>query len=59
MTHTHALARLLEHGPLTMAELRAITGWPYNAIRSALARLIEYRRVFFTGRRHGNRYALA
>lgn len=45
MTHTYALVRLLEHGPLTMAELIEITRWSWNAVRSALGRLIEAGRV--------------
>jgi predicted ArsR family transcriptional regulator len=41
MTRTYATRRLLEHGPLTMAEFLEITGWTWNAARSVLARLME------------------
>jgi transcription initiation factor IIE alpha subunit len=41
MTHTHAIKRLLEHGELTWSELMEITGWSFNSLRSAIARLME------------------
>lgn len=43
MTRIYALERLLEHGPLRMAELIAITRWPRYTLTGSLARL----------RRHG------
>lgn len=36
MTRTYALKRLLEHGPLTRAEITAITGWPAKTVKAAL-----------------------
>ncbi len=41
MTKTHALQMLLRLGPLTYAELLAVTGWSHPALKSALARTIE------------------
>ena len=46
MTHTYAARRLLEHGPLTMAEFMEITGWSWNSARSALNRLMERGEVY-------------
>ena len=39
MTRIYALERLLEHGPLTLAELVAITGWPRYTLTGTLRRL--------------------
>jgi hypothetical protein len=39
MTRTYAARRLLEHGPLTMAQFVAITGWPYRSAQCALVNL--------------------
>lgn len=36
MTRRHALRQLLAHGPLTLAEIRDITGWPQQVVRRAL-----------------------
>ena len=41
MTHTYALKRLLEHGPLTFAEIVDISGWAFSSVDSALRRLIN------------------
>lgn len=41
MTRTYALKRLLEHGPLNMKELMAITGWKNNQIHHAIECLIQ------------------
>lgn len=50
MTRPYILCALLEHGPLTRAEVREITGWPPKAVEPALRQLlaaglaeIEYR----------------
>ena len=37
MTRKYALARLLEHGPLSIAELLEITGWDRRAVWAALS----------------------
>jgi hypothetical protein len=39
MTRTYAARRLLEHGPLTLREMIAITRWPVNAVKGALQNL--------------------
>lgn len=41
MTHTYAMKRLLEHGPLSWRELVAITGWPVGAVKGAINCLLE------------------
>lgn len=41
MTRTYAAKRLLEHGPLTLAEMREITGWEHAAVVAALRQLME------------------
>ncbi|MEY2686590.1 MAG: Winged helix-turn-helix DNA-binding [Pseudomonadota bacterium] len=41
MTRNYALKRLLEHGGLTRVEIAHITGWSFNAVRSAIRRLLE------------------
>lgn len=48
MTRAHAARRLLEHGPLNLAQFREITGWPAKECRNALRWLraageVEYR----------------
>lgn len=45
MTRPYALVRLLEHGPLTLAEMLEITRWPYRCTQAMLTRLIEERRI--------------
>lgn len=40
MTRTYAARRLLEHGPLSLAEFLAITGWPYRSAQAALTNLM-------------------
>jgi hypothetical protein len=39
MTRTYAARRLLEHGPLTLAEFLCITRWPYRTAQRALENL--------------------
>ena len=41
MTRTHALKRLLEHGELTRAEIREITGWTAKEVSYTLCYLSE------------------
>lgn len=40
MTRPYACKRLLEHGPLTLAELLEITRWPYRCTTEMLVRLM-------------------
>lgn len=40
MSRTYAARRLLEHGPLTLREIREITRWPHGTVKNILARLI-------------------
>lgn len=56
MTRTYALKRLLEHGALTRPEIVAITGWSENAVRSAIARLMEYQLIRRTKRQRRSVY---
>jgi hypothetical protein len=42
MTRTHVIRELLNHGNLTWGELMEITGWTYNQLRGAMARLLDY-----------------
>jgi DNA-binding MarR family transcriptional regulator len=39
MTRIYALERLLEHGPLTLAQLMEITRWPRYTLTGTLRRL--------------------
>lgn len=39
MTRIYALERLLEHGPLTLAQLVEITRWPRYTLTGTLRRL--------------------
>jgi DNA-binding IclR family transcriptional regulator len=41
MTRQYAALKLLEHGPLMLAEFVAITGWPYQSTYKVLAELID------------------
>lgn len=41
MTRTYAAKRLLEHGPLTFAELLEITGWKVRQLDCALASMLK------------------
>lgn len=59
MTRTYAARRLLEHGPLTFAELREITGWTHNQLRSAIYRLLERPAIEVEKRGRNNVYRLA
>jgi DNA-binding MarR family transcriptional regulator len=45
MTRIYALERLLEHGPLTQAQLVEITRWPRYTITGSLRRLIQRDRI--------------
>lgn len=40
MPRTYVAKRLLEHGPLTFAEFREITGWPERSCESVLKNLL-------------------
>jgi hypothetical protein len=39
VTKTYAARRLLEHGPLSMRDFHAITGWPYTVARKVISYL--------------------
>ena len=39
MSRNYALTKLLEHGPLTIVQLRQITGWKAPLLHNALYRL--------------------
>lgn len=41
MTRPYCLRRLLQHGELTWGDLMSITGWTYNQLRGAMAKLME------------------
>jgi len=41
MTKTHALRRLLEHGPMTRPEIVECTRWTSGAVGNALGRCIR------------------
>ncbi len=58
MTRTYALKRLLEHGPLTIGEIVAITCWPYRTAWKALTRLRAQGIVTFRGPRGKTWYEL-
>lgn len=45
MTKAHAIRKLLDHGPLTMGEIIAITGWPAKQARRAVYGLSEWGHV--------------
>lgn len=52
MTHTYAIRRLLEHGPLTFAELVEITGWERDNLTDVLRHMAKrgtIRRTFAKG----------
>lgn len=61
MTRTYAAKRLLEHGPLTMPELREITGWDIKAAWGAMEDLLKSGLVEFFHEHGTNRrvYRLA
>lgn len=46
MTRSYAAIRLLEHGPLTFAEVRQITGWPPESVRVTLQHLQATGKVY-------------
>lgn len=41
MTRTYALRRLLEHGPMTLAEIVDCTGWRWATAKNALDALLD------------------
>lgn len=41
MTRAYALTRLLEHGPLSFAEMVEITGWTLPTVDSTIRRLMR------------------
>lgn len=41
MTRTYALKRLLEHGELTLSQIRAITLWKPRQVRKTVEHLVE------------------
>lgn len=45
MTHAYAMRRLLEHGPLTYAELLEVTGWGSEVLTEMLRRMAKRREV--------------
>jgi len=49
MTRTHALLKLLDHGPLTMGEIITITGWPARSARKTVSHLSETGRIESAG----------
>lgn len=53
MTRTYALKRLLEHGPLTLAQIEEMTGWSYIACRKAIEALRNSGTVKTLGRVSG------
>lgn len=55
MTRPYAARRLLEHGPLTFGDFRAITGWSASVADLVLRRLVDRDAVThqnIDGRRH-------
>jgi predicted transcriptional regulator len=51
MTRTHALLKLLDHGPLTMGEIVTITGWTARSTRKTVSHLSETGRIQSAGRK--------
>lgn len=45
MTRAYALTKLLEHGPLTAAEIIVITGWPAHEARRTIDHLASRGRI--------------
>jgi DNA-binding MarR family transcriptional regulator len=60
VTRTYAVRRLLEHGPLTFAELLDITSWPQWGVEQALESLEKrgFVRRFHVPGCHRNVYRL-
>lgn len=50
MTRTYAARKLLEHGPLTFGEMRAITLWTAPQVSSALQNLEKMGVLVATGK---------
>lgn len=59
MTRPHAARRLLEHGPLTFADFRHITGWPAHVADLVLRRLMHANVVTIRNIAKRRHYALA
>ena len=59
MTRPYALARLLEHGPLTFGELREVTGWPVERLTVVIERMSLDGRIKHVNIDQRRRYALA
>lgn len=60
MTRTHAARMLLAHGPLSMAQLKEITGWQQKHAYNTIKALLITGAVKTMGLRSGmNLYALA
>lgn len=59
MTRPYAATRLLEHGPLTFAEMLEITGWSEKTLESALRRLMRQGTVRRLHQRGRHRHLLA
>jgi len=49
MTRTHALQKLLEHGPLPQWEIVQITGWKPAKVSDVLGHLQQTRRACHSG----------
>jgi hypothetical protein len=56
MTHTYALCRLLEHGPLTWKQMREITGWQKGAFESTVHKCLKTRVIVRTCARGTSHY---
>ena len=45
MTRSHALLKLLEHGPLNRREIVEITGWTEKQVHSVLQYLVQLEKI--------------
>jgi DNA-binding MarR family transcriptional regulator len=59
MTRTHALKRLLEHGPMDRRDLIDITGWKPRQLESALDELMYAGIVLAVGKVRHRLYMLS
>ena len=59
MTRRYALVQLLRLGPLTRAEIIAITGWPDRAVDRTIAALCDQGRISRRNRRRAGLYQVA
>lgn len=55
MTKTYALKRLLEHGPMTVAEIVDCTRWSHQQVETALRMSISQQLVRYADREWGCR----